>query len=105
MYASMAWETVSAGPASCGGDSLRGWERPCICGAQVVQWAPQNDVLGHPKTRAFLTHGGVNGLYEVRMFYTSLAPHLHQQHFTLMSHAMTDWSAVSSRRMARHAIA
>ncbi len=32
---------------------------------QVVQWAPQNDILGHGKTRAFLTHGGVNGLYEV----------------------------------------
>ncbi len=35
--------------------------------AQVVQWAPQNDVLGHSKMRAFLTHGGVNGLYEVRI--------------------------------------
>ncbi|BDA41086.1 UDP-glucuronosyltransferase 2B20 [Coccomyxa sp. Obi] len=31
---------------------------------KVVQWAPQNDLLGHAKTRAFLTHGGVNGLYE-----------------------------------------
>lgn len=26
---------------------------------------PQNDMLGHPRTMAFLSHGGVNGLYEV----------------------------------------
>ncbi len=39
---------------------------------QVVQWAPQNDVLGHAKTRAFLTHGGVNGLYEVQTMHLLL---------------------------------
>ncbi|XP_039615463.1 UDP-glucuronosyltransferase 2A1-like isoform X3 [Polypterus senegalus] len=27
-------------------------------------WIPQNDLLGHPKTRAFITHGGTNGIYE-----------------------------------------
>ena len=32
---------------------------------QVVQWAPQNDLLGSGRVRAFLTHGGINGLYEV----------------------------------------
>ena len=32
---------------------------------QVVNWLPQNDVLGHPRTKAFLSHCGVNGLYEV----------------------------------------
>lgn len=31
---------------------------------KVVTWLPQNDVLGHPHTRAFLSHCGVNGLYE-----------------------------------------
>lgn len=33
--------------------------------SQIVRWAPQNDILGHPRTFAFLTHGGINGLYEV----------------------------------------
>ncbi len=33
---------------------------------QVVSWLPQNDVLGHPRTRAFLSHCGANSLYEVR---------------------------------------
>ncbi|KAK9820198.1 hypothetical protein WJX72_007391 [[Myrmecia] bisecta] len=31
---------------------------------KVVQWAPQNDILGHPNLKAFLTHAGVNSLYE-----------------------------------------
>ena len=33
--------------------------------AQVVNWMPQNDVLGHPQTRAFLSQCGANSLYEV----------------------------------------
>lgn len=27
-------------------------------------WLPQNDILGHPKTKLFLTHCGSNGQYE-----------------------------------------
>ena len=31
---------------------------------QVTKWMPQNDVLGHAQTRAFLSHCGANSLYE-----------------------------------------
>ncbi|XP_035040034.2 UDP-glucuronosyltransferase 2A1 [Hippoglossus stenolepis] len=31
---------------------------------KLYDWIPQNDLLGHPRTRAFVTHGGTNGLYE-----------------------------------------
>ncbi|CAL8384442.1 unnamed protein product [Arctogadus glacialis] len=30
----------------------------------LLEWLPQNDLLGHPKTRVFVAHGGTNGLYE-----------------------------------------
>ncbi|XP_056405999.1 UDP-glucuronosyltransferase 2A2-like [Hyla sarda] len=31
---------------------------------KTVDWLPQNDLLSHPKTKAFLAHGGENGIYE-----------------------------------------
>ncbi|XP_044082138.1 UDP-glucuronosyltransferase 2B31-like isoform X5 [Neovison vison] len=31
---------------------------------RLYDWIPQNDLLGHPKTKAFVTHGGTNGIYE-----------------------------------------
>lgn len=30
----------------------------------VLDWLPQNDLLGHPKTRVFVAHGGTNGIQE-----------------------------------------
>ena len=32
---------------------------------QVVAWMPQNDILAHPHLRAFLSHVGLNSMYEV----------------------------------------
>ncbi|XP_006814859.2 2-hydroxyacylsphingosine 1-beta-galactosyltransferase-like [Saccoglossus kowalevskii] len=31
---------------------------------KIMQWIPQNDLLAHPKTRLFVTHGGSTGVYE-----------------------------------------
>ncbi|XP_032880316.1 UDP-glucuronosyltransferase 1-1-like isoform X2 [Amblyraja radiata] len=41
-------------------------ERPSTLApnTKLMDWLPQNDLLAHPKTRAFLTHGGTHGIYE-----------------------------------------
>ncbi|XP_019818415.2 UDP-glucuronosyltransferase 2C1-like isoform X3 [Bos indicus] len=41
-------------------------KKPKTLGAntRLYKWIPQNDLLGHPKTRAFITHCGTNGIYE-----------------------------------------
>ncbi|EDV26581.1 uncharacterized protein TRIADDRAFT_22133 [Trichoplax adhaerens] len=31
---------------------------------KIVRWMPQNDILGHPKLKAFVTHGGSKSIYE-----------------------------------------
>ncbi|XP_041093167.1 UDP-glucuronosyltransferase 1-2-like [Polyodon spathula] len=46
------WRHLEERPSSLGNNTL------------LVKWIPQNDLLGHPKTRAFVTHGGTNGVYE-----------------------------------------
>ncbi|XP_035806218.2 UDP-glucuronosyltransferase 2A2-like [Amphiprion ocellaris] len=30
----------------------------------IVNWMPQNDLLGHPKVKVFVAHGGTNGVQE-----------------------------------------
>nr|XP_002717175.1 UDP-glucuronosyltransferase 2B17 [Oryctolagus cuniculus] len=41
-------------------------QKPSSLGSntRLYKWIPQNDLLGHPKTKAFITHGGTNGIYE-----------------------------------------
>ncbi|KAM4854660.1 UDP-glucuronosyltransferase 2B31-like isoform 1-T1 [Thomomys bottae] len=41
-------------------------KKPDTLGSNTLlyKWIPQNDLLGHPKTKAFITHGGTNGIYE-----------------------------------------
>nr|XP_046186670.1 UDP-glucuronosyltransferase 2C1-like isoform X1 [Oncorhynchus gorbuscha] len=41
-------------------------KRPSTLGNNtlLVDWMPQKDLLGHPQTRAFVAHGGTNGVQE-----------------------------------------
>lgn len=41
-------------------------ERPNNVGNNtlLLKWVPQNDLLGHPKIKAFVSHCGTNGVYE-----------------------------------------
>ncbi|XP_037615442.1 UDP glucuronosyltransferase 5 family, polypeptide G1 [Sebastes umbrosus] len=48
----VVWRFVGEKPSSLGNNTL------------LVDWLPQRDLLGHPKTRAFVAHGGTNGMYE-----------------------------------------
>lgn len=48
----VVWRHLGEKPSTMGNNTL------------LLDWLPQNDLLGHPKTRAFVTHGGTNGIYE-----------------------------------------
>ncbi|KAM9828549.1 UDP glucuronosyltransferase 5 family, polypeptide E1 [Syngnathus typhle] len=48
----VVWRHIGERPATLGNNTL------------LVDWLPQNDLLGHPKTKVFVTHGGTNGIYE-----------------------------------------
>ncbi|XP_041854848.1 UDP-glucuronosyltransferase 2A2-like [Melanotaenia boesemani] len=41
-------------------------KRPSTLGNNtlILDWLPQNDLLGHPKTKVFVAHGGTNGMQE-----------------------------------------
>jgi len=41
-------------------------DRPATLGNNtlIVDWMPQNDLLGHPQMKLFVSHGGTNGIYE-----------------------------------------
>lgn len=34
----------------------------------ILEWFPQNDLLGHPTTCVFVSHGGTNGIYSMKLF-------------------------------------
>ena len=46
------WRYTGPRPATLGNNTL------------LVDWMPQNDLLGHPKTKVFVAHGGTNGVQE-----------------------------------------
>ncbi|KAK6316325.1 hypothetical protein J4Q44_G00138490 [Coregonus suidteri] len=46
------WRHIGDRPATLGNNTL------------LVDWMPQNDLLGHPKMRLFVAHGGTNGVQE-----------------------------------------
>ncbi|XP_042343991.1 UDP-glucuronosyltransferase 2A3-like [Plectropomus leopardus] len=46
------WRHTGKRPTTLGNNTL------------LLDWLPQNDLLGHPKTRVFVAHGGTNGLQE-----------------------------------------
>ncbi|KAB5567094.1 hypothetical protein PHYPO_G00228810 [Pangasianodon hypophthalmus] len=48
----VVWRHVGPKPSTLGNNTL------------ILDWFPQNDLLGHPKTKVFITHGGTNGIYE-----------------------------------------
>uniref|UniRef100_A0A672RU20 Glucuronosyltransferase n=1 Tax=Sinocyclocheilus grahami TaxID=75366 RepID=A0A672RU20_SINGR len=46
------WRHTGPQPANLGNNTL------------IVDWLPQNDLLGHPQTKLFVAHGGTNGVQE-----------------------------------------
>lgn len=47
------WRYTGKSPSALGNNTL------------LLDWMPQNDLLGHPKTKVFVAHGGTNGVQKV----------------------------------------
>ncbi|XP_035997867.1 UDP-glucuronosyltransferase 2B19-like [Fundulus heteroclitus] len=48
----VVWRHIGKRPPTLGNNTM------------LVDWLPQNDILGHVKAKVFITHGGTNGIYE-----------------------------------------
>ena len=67
---------------------------------QVRFWVPQNDILGHPSTKAFLSHVGANGLNEVTHPPTSQ----YSCSLSLLSHILLGAADISDGLVLRRAL-
>ena len=47
---------------------------------QVVEWTPQNELLGDGRVKAFVTHGGLNSIYEVSSTLDGTASAMRREH-------------------------
>lgn len=58
---------------------------------QVVEWTPQNELLGDGRVKAFVTHGGLNSIYEASSTLDRTASAMRREHrmqgLTGMMHA------------------
>ena len=67
---------------------------------QVRFWVPQNDILGHPSTKAFLSHVGANGLNEVMHPPSSRC----SCSLSLLSHILLGAADICDRSVLRRAL-
>ncbi|MCI4379462.1 hypothetical protein PGIGA_G00228630 [Pangasianodon gigas] len=62
-------------------------KKPSTLGNNTIlrDWLPQNDLLGHPKTKVFVSHGGTNGILEAIYHSTPIVglPLVFDQHDNL----------------------
>ncbi|KAK0156489.1 UDP-glucuronosyltransferase 2A2 [Merluccius polli] len=78
----VVWKYTGKRPSTLGNNTL------------LLDWLPQNDLLGHPNTRLFVAHGGTNGIQEAIYHGVPLVG------LPLMFDQMDNFSRVKARGVA-----
>ena len=85
------WKLAESDLIMLGNSSL-----PVTSNVKIVNWVPQNDLLGHPNVKVFFTQAGSNSFNEVCLQPSAQNAMLHQLHVQPLMHIDLQVSSIGT---------